>query len=153
VTLAVPLPRPGPGAEGPPPGTPTARYRAVNLGLALASLLPVLAAAALSLAPAGDGLLLGEARLPDLCMWRRAGLTGPTCGLGRSVVLAAEGSFEASVARHPGGVVLLAALALHALVRGGLAAAGATGRRWWLDVALSAAGLLLLFGWIAVVRA
>jgi hypothetical protein len=129
------------------------RYRAVNLGLAIASLLLVAAPAALSLAPGEDGLLLGDARLPDLCMWRRAGLTGPTCGLGRSVVLAAQGSFDASAARHPGGLVLLAALAVHGVVRGGLAAAGPSGRRWWLDVAVSAAGLFLLFASIALLRA
>jgi hypothetical protein len=129
------------------------RYRAVNLGLALASLLLLAAPRALSIAPGGDGLLLGEARLPDLCMWRRMGQTGPTCGLGRSVVLAAQGSFDASAARHPGGIILLAALALHGAARAGLGLAGASGRRWWLDLAVSAACLFLLFSSIALLRA
>ena len=135
--------------------TPVAsRYRAANLALALASLLLLLAPRALTLTPAGDGLLLpGGRRVPELCLRKR--LTGEpsrSCHLGRSVVLGAQGAFEASLAQHPGGVLLVSWLALQALLRLGLGLARVSGRLWWLDLTLSAVSLLAVCSAVALLR-
>ena len=132
--------------------SPRSRYRALNVALGLTSLLLLAAPRALTLTPAGDGLLLpGGARVPELCLRKR--LTGEparSCQLGRSVVLAAHGEMEPSLARHPGGLLLWGWVAAHAAVRLGLALAAVPGRRWWIDLTFTAASLLAVSSAVAL---
>jgi hypothetical protein len=134
-----------------PPGS---RYRQVNLGLALASVLVLAAPWTLTLTPAGDGLLLMSAwKVPELCLRKRlTGHPARSCHLGRSVVLASQGALRASLAQHPGGVLLVGWVALHGLLRLVLGLARWSGRRWWLDLTMTASSLFVVSAAVAALR-
>lgn len=133
--------------------TALAPFRALNLALAGVSFLLFLGLGLLSPTAAGDGLALpGGARLPELCLTKR--LTGepcPSCGLGRSLVLAVHGQLRASRAQHPGGLLLLGWGGLHGLVRLALGLR-ARGRFTWLDLAATAGSFLAVAATVAFLR-
>jgi len=102
---------------------------------------------AFTVAEDGSGIRLrGTAvALPDLCL--RKTLTGTecsTCGLGRSVVLAASLKLQDSRRAHPGGAWLWGWLASMTLLRIAAAAGAVPIRFWWLDLGVTALSWLVV---------
>jgi hypothetical protein len=130
-------------------------YRKVNIMLAVVSLLLLAAPRALTLTPAGDGLLVpGGGRVPELCLRKRlTGMPSRSCNMGRSVVLASHGAFQASVARHPGGVLLWGWLAIHAVARFALALRPPRTEKWWLDLTFTAVSIFAVSLIVSFLRA
>lgn len=118
-------------------------------------LLSVAAPRLLTLTPAGDGLLLpGGSRVPELCLRKRlTGQSSRSCHIGRSIVLAAHGSFHESAARHPGGMLLWGWAALHGLARLALVLLVPLARLWWVDLTLTSGSLLAVCSVVASMEA
>lgn len=132
---------------------PGGRYRAANLALAALFLLLLAAPRALAVTPAGEGVLLpGGARLPELCLKKRlTGVPCSTCGVTRSIVAAAHGDLAGSVERHPGGLLLLAWVALQVPLRLALAAKPRGPRLPYWDLGITAASLLAVMAAVSLI--
>lgn len=84
------------------------RRRTVDRDILVVALAVLLAAAALQVTPARDGVTLLGWRLPDVCTTKRAfGLGCPACGLTRSFVVGVRGDLVGATRLHPLGAVLL----------------------------------------------
>lgn len=112
---------------------------------ATASLL-LMAPLALEVTPAGDGVvLLGSYRLPELCLSQRLfGRVCPSCNLGRSVILLLHADLAGSLARHPGGIWLVAWTVAHGIYRAGLVLVRAPVRLWPIDLGITLTSFLLV---------
>ncbi len=79
----------------------------------------------------------------------RTGADCPTCHLGRSLVALAHGDLGGSRRHHPGGVWLVAVVALQVPLRLGLALARPRGDRWPVDLAVTLVGMTLVTAAVA----
>ncbi len=94
-------------------------YRLVNLFAAAGVVAVMVALSLVHLTPDEGGLVLfGKWSIPELCLVKRTtGRTCPSCGIGRSLVLAAHGLAKQSLQHHTGGMLMLAWLLAQGLWR------------------------------------